>query len=226
MKFISFILISLSFVSATDLFGQKNTISDYKSYLNSFSNSFASNVKDEDDWSQQAGRMSSVIEDAEEDLKAGSGLSFQEMNELRSIKKYLDAIYVVGQSINPDNKSHFNKRSLRYLKEVVYGISFDYQFSELNVDVYRFQIDNYVVFLFYFGDGDLSSRTIGWKKLNEPNCGSIMGKLSVPSGVYKQFWNNSACLNRSNFKFKVMESTFLMSLNNMRSFYDDIPYTD
>ena len=185
------------------IFSQTRSMAEYESSLSSISYNFKSNIKNGDDWKKASRTISSLIEDANEDLKSGSGLSFQEMNNLRVIKKYLDAFQVVGQSVNPSNNSHFNRRSLRYVQEKVSGVSFDYQFSELNVDVYRLKIDNYLVLLFYYSDGGHTGRKIGWKLLNEMGCGTFMGNLTVLSGVYKQFWNNSECLNKSNFKFKV-----------------------
>jgi hypothetical protein len=207
-------------------FCQNNSILIYRSALISFSNNFASNVIDEDKWDNEERRMKSIIKDAESDLQSGSGLSFQEMNDLRRIKKYIDALYIVGKSINPSNSAHFNKRSLNYVLEIVPHSKFEYQFSELDVDVFRLKIEDYCVFLFYYSDGSFTGRKIGWKKLNESACGTLMGNLTVLSGVYKQFWNNSNCILKSTFKFKVIENTYLMDLSNMKSIYFDIPYTD
>ncbi len=207
-------------------FCQTNSISFYKSALISFSYNFASNIIDEDKWDNEERKIKSILEEAESDLKRGSGLSFQEMNELRGIKKYIDALYIVGESINPSNSAHFNKRSLNYILEIVPHSSFEYQFSELDVDVFRLKIEDYCVFLFYYADGSYSGRNIRWKKLNESACGPIMGNLTVLTGVYKQFWNNSKCILKSTFKFKVIENTYLMDLTNMKSIYFDIPYTD
>jgi hypothetical protein len=220
MKFILAIVLSVPFF----IFSQKHSIDSYKSSLNNISYNFKSNVKNEDYWEDEEKNISSLIEDADEDLKSGSGLTFSEMNELRIIKKYLRALQVVGESINPSNDSHFNKRSLKYVQELVSGISLEFLFTELNVNVYRLRLDNYYVYLFYYSDGSYTMRTIGWKLLNEMRCGSIMGKLTVLSGVYKQFWNNSECLNKSNFKFKVLENTFLMSTQEY--IYNDKPYTE
>ncbi len=218
-------LIIFSLVCFSDLiFSQNHNIESYESSLNSISYSFKTNVKDKDDWEKEERIISSLIDDANEDLKSGSGLSFNEMNKLRVIKKYLSAFQVVGQSVNPSNDSHFNRRSLRYVQEKVSGIEFAYEFSELNVDVYRLKIDNYIVFLFYYSNGGFSMRKVGWKKLNEMGCGSIMGNLTVLAGVYKQFWNNSECLNKSNFKFKILENSFIMNIEEY--IYDDKPYTE
>lgn len=221
MKFFSLIFF-LSF--SVIIFSQKHSIESYKSSLNSISYNFKDNVKVEDEWEDEERKIDYLIEDAEEDLKSGSGLTFAEMNELRVIKKYLRAFQVVGESINPSNDSHFNKRSLKYVQEMVGGISLEYQFSDINVDVYKLRIDDYYVYLFYYSDGKYTMRTIGWKLLNEMHCGSIMGKLTVLSGVYKQFWNNSECLGKSNFKFKVLENTFLRSAEEY--VYNDKPYTE
>lgn len=221
MKFFSLIFF-LSF--SVNIFSQKHSIESYKSSLNSISYNFKDNVKVEDEWEDEERKIDYLIEDAEEDLKSGSGLTFSEMNELRVIKKYLRAFQVVGESINPSNDSHFNKRSLKYVQEMVGGISLEFQFSDINVDVYKLRIDDYYVYLFYYSDGKYTMRTIGWKLLNEMHCGSIMGKLTVLSGVYKQFWNNSECLGKSNFKFKVLENTFLRSAEEY--VYNDKPYTE
>ena len=103
-------------------------------------------------------------------------------------------------------------------------IKMTYQFSEMDVDVYKIKVDDYVVFVFYHNDG-YSCKTIGWKKLNESNCGSIMGSLSVLAGVYKQFWNNSECLHKQEFKFKITQNTFI-GIYKEEYFYDDKPYTN
>lgn len=220
MKFFLAIILSAPFF----IFSQKHSIDSYKSSLNNISYNFKTNVKNEENWEDEERDITYLIKDAEEDLKSGSRLTFSEMNELRVIKKYLHAFQVVGESINPSNDSHFNRRSLKYVQEMVGGIYFEYQFSNLNVDVYRLRIDSYSVYLFYYSDGAYTMRTIGWKLLNEMGCGSFMGKLTVLSGVYKQFWNNSECLNKSNFKFKVLENTFLMSTQEY--IYNDKPYTE
>ena len=220
----NFIIFSMVFFSKV-IFSQNHSISEYESSLISISYNFKSNIKNEDYWQKENRTISSLIDDADEDLKSGSGLSFQEMNNLRVIKKYLSAFQVVGQCVNPSNDSFFNRRSLRYVQEKVSGISFDYQFSKLNVDVYRLKIDNYIVFLFYYSNGGFSMRKIGWKLLNEMGCGSFMGNLTVLSGVYKQFWNNSKCLNKSNFIFKILENTFLMDIEEY-IYYDKPPYTE
>lgn len=221
MKFLFY----FCFVSFSS-FCQTNSIPFYKSALISFSHNFASSIIDENKWDSEGRKMKSILEDAESDLMRGSGLSFQEMNELRGLKKYIDALYIVGESINPSNTAHFNKRSLNYMLEIVPNSSFEYLFSELDVDVFRLKIEDYCVFLFYYADGSYSGRNIGWKKLNESACGSIMGNLTVLTGVYKQFWNNSKCINKSNFRFKVMENSYLMDLSDMKAAYYDLPYTD
>jgi hypothetical protein len=225
MKIKSNLFLIINFIFYQVANAQNQEIFDYHTHLNRFVGDFSQTVKDEDKWVDESREIKFLIDDAKEDLESKSGFGAEDKKELKLIKRKLEALYVVGQSINPDNYSHFNGQSLKLVQEMVYNLKMEYQFSELNVSVYKLQISDYIVYLFYYSDQSFSIRNIAWKKLNERYCGSIMGNWAVPTGVYKQFWNNSECLNKSYFKFKIIENSFKMDLSNMKYFYDDLPYT-
>jgi hypothetical protein len=188
------LLFILFLIITNNNYAQKHGLYEYERLTKSLLNKYYDAISTEDLWRPYVNELNDIIEDMENDLKSGSGLDFNEMNELRKLKAALRKMKDFGYGVAAgSNIKMFNGRMVREIKEVFPNIITELVTENSCISFYRITFFNYVCIVARHNERG-TVKEINWRD-NSGKCGSISfeGTFTVQPGVYFTFWKNAKC---------------------------------
>lgn len=112
------ILIFLIFNLFNKGYSQKHNIDYYNNFLIEQHNNFFNSVTKKELWRDYESDIDNALEDIDNDLSRGSGMTFYEMNDLRIIKSRLTTLKLFGDGIAVGGyeKCLIQTQKIKYLK--------------------------------------------------------------------------------------------------------------
>lgn len=175
-------------------YAQKHDLYEYERLTLSFINNYYDAISTEDLWRTYVNELDDLTEEMEEDLKSGSGLGFNEMNELRKLKATLRKMKEFGYGIAVGSSlKMFNGRMLREIKEVFPKIITELVTENSCISFYRITFFNYICIVARHNERGSVKEINWWDKSGK--CGSLSfgGTFTVQPGVYFTCWRNIKC---------------------------------
>jgi hypothetical protein len=206
-KFIgSFLIILLSFSPAhTQIHSQKY----YSEKTNMMMEGFLNALVYESIWGTYESRIGDLLKEMEVDLSSGSGLSFEEMNEVRVYQSILNRIKDFGNGIATGGFwKIFNGRMLKRIKEVFPEITIESLKSSPCISIFRIRYMKYVVLAARHNDKGVMREIKWWD--NSKGCKTLGGSFTVYPGVFRTFWHNNTCPENTGSNVVITSCSFKM----------------
>lgn len=206
------ILIFLIFNLFNKGYSQKHNIDYYNNFLIEQHNNFFNSVTKKELWRDYESDIDNALEDIDNDLSRGSGMTFYEMNDLRIIKSRLTTLKLFGDGIAVGGyEKMFNTDTKNKILEIFPEMKFEYYSSFKNLNIYKISFKNYIVLAARHNNiGDLMK--VSWYN-SKRDCVTIKGYFNMFWGVYKIFWSNEQCRNIKNPKIIISGFDYLKNLD-------------
>jgi hypothetical protein len=189
------IILYISFsIIALNNYAQKHDLYEYERLTQSLIIKYYGAISTEDLWRPYVNELDDLTEDMEDDLKSGSGLGFNEMNELRKLKATLRKMKDFGYGVAVGSSFKlFNGRMLREIKDVFPTIKAELVAENSCISFYRISFFNYICVVARHNERGSVKEINWWDKSGK--CGSLSfgGTFTVQPGVYFTFWRNIKC---------------------------------
>ena len=200
------LLIAFVFYSTICFGQQSDAFRDIQRLYDSYVDHLPSKVADENGSYSFHRKLEDFTELLDNYLKAGSGLSFEEMNQVRVIRSNVNAMaefaYLAGAE---RNCGWSEKKSLQIIQEIYPDISVSNVAMGDNacVSVIRVQLGSYV---FYAGTHNKNKKVIQVHYLvNFTPLHSAKGYCGIQANKYVKICDNAGALNVKYFTPKIIE---------------------
>ena len=204
----TFLIAALSIAAYTST-AQKYNLQEYEDLTDRLLNDYYDALTNEDNWRPYVNKLDDLNNDMEEDLKGDSGLSFDDMNQVRKLKAVLRKMrdFGYGVAVGSSFKT-FNGRMLREIREVFPEITMRLITENSCVSFYQVTILNYVVVVARHNERGVEKKINYWDKSGK--CGSIAfgGTISLYPGVYRTIWQNIKCPSYDGSQIFIKSCTF------------------
>jgi hypothetical protein len=189
------ILLYISFsILMLNTYAQKHDLYEYERLTRSFINNYYDAISTEDLWRAYVNELDDLTEEMEEDLKSGSGLGFNEMNELRKLKATLRKMKDFGYGVAAGSSFKiFNGLMLREIKDVFPEIKAELVTENNCISFYRIHFLDYICLVARHNEKGSVKEINWWDKSGKCRSLSFGGTFTVQPGVYFTFWRNIKC---------------------------------
>lgn len=198
------------------LLAQKHSISYYTHESQVITDRFYQTLPHKDLWRPYENEVESIIDDMDEDLKSGSGLSFDDMNLVRHYNKILRTILDFGDGVaNGGYNKMFNGRMLNDIQKLFPAIKVEKFNNNSCTIIYKITFFDYTVLVARHNERGVLKKIYWWDSKN--GCVILGGNFNLNAGVYRQFWNNSECQSYNGSGINIKNCEFVMAFDDNRS---------
>jgi len=209
----------------TGLNAQRLTIYQYQDLTTDLTNRYLIALSTEDAWSPFVRKLEDLTKDMEEDLKAGSGLTFNDMNMLRHLKANLRKMNDFGYGVAVGSYfKTFNGRMFREIREVFPEITMELLTTNSCVSFYRIKFYSFVAVVARHNERGVEKEINYWDQSSK--CGSVAfgGTITIYPGIYRTFWQNYKCPAYNGYGIYIkgckFESTWDTTFEPVKSFVE------